>query len=115
MILLNRFLKDSEPDSGTILLVHRIEKGEFEDKYVRENTYLFKDEEKATDVIRRATMNFCHDVESIIDKDSEFSVDYDWVSGTRRSLTVRYKKDKEMYVEKLYLTHPQILKEGESK
>ena len=115
MILLNKFLKDSELDRGTILLVHRTEKGEFEDKYVREDTYIFEDEKKATDVIRRATMNFCHDVESIIDKDSAFSVDYDWISGTRRSLTVRYEKDKEVYVEKLYLTNPQILKEGESK
>lgn len=115
-MLLDKHLKRPEFDNGTILLIHRVEKGEFDEKYVTEGSYIFKDEAKATEVIKQAAIDFCNNIKSVLDHDSAFSIDYDWVSGTRRSLTVDYNDDHgEHYREKLYLTSPRILPEGESK
>lgn len=115
-MLFDKYLKRTGFDTGTILLIHRIEKGEFEDKDIREDRYVFKDEAKATEIIRQAAIDFCHNIESVLNHDSAFSVDYDWVGGTKRSLIVDYNDEHgEHYREKLYLTNPQTLPEGESK
>ena len=105
-MILDKFIGDSNYDTSKVLLVHRVEEGEYEETEVDENSYICANEKEAADRIRLAAFEFCKTLQDNIDADTEFSIDYQYVTGVRRSFTVDYTKNGKVFREKLYITNP---------
>ena len=105
-MVLDKYIGNSTYDTNKVLLVHRVEEGEYEETEVSENSYLCENEREAAERIRVAAFSFCHDIQNCIDRDTEFSIDFQFVSAYRRSLSIRYKKNDVLFKEKLYITNP---------
>ena len=105
-MILDKYIGNSTYDMNKVLLVHRVEEGEYEETQVSESSYLCENEREAAERIRVAAFSFCHDIRNCIDSDTEFSINYRYTSAYRRSLFIEYKKNDTLFKEELYITNP---------